>query len=163
MTPASIKNKEFTAPNADGFVLPTDTQKFTEAKVGEFGWLSTVMASLTKEELGRMEWISWPAHHASIQEVVIPPPAIIALMPLFLESAHSVAMIKHSMTVVQAAVKHLNPGQVPVITADQPLFALAKQIQWTWSSTLGENHFVIMFGGLHIEMAILKVCIKTIA
>ena len=42
--------------------------------------------------------------------------------------AHSVAMIKHSMTIVQAAVRHLNSGQVPVLTADQPLFALAKQI-----------------------------------
>lgn len=83
--------------------------------------------------------------------------AISALLPLFKDNAHSVAMIKHSMTMVQAAVQHLNPGQVPVITADQPLFALAKQIQWTWPSTLGENHFVVMFGGLHIEMAILKV------
>ena len=68
--------------------------------------------------------------------------AISALLPLFKDNAHSVAMIKHSMTMVQAAVQHLNPGQVPVITADQPLFALAKQIQWTWPSTLGENHFV---------------------
>ena len=40
------------------------------------------------------------------------PPAVInVLLPLFLESAHSVAMIKHSMTIVQAAVQHLNPGQ----------------------------------------------------
>ena len=83
----------------------------------------------------------------------IPPAAIKGLLHLFLDSAHSVAMIKHSMTLVQSIVQHLNPGQVPVLAADQPLYALAKQIQWSCPSTLGEDHFVIMFGGLHIEMA----------
>ena len=67
-------------------------------------------------------------------------------------------MIKHSKSIVKAVVQHLNPGQAPVLTADQPLFALAKQIQWTWPDTLGKNHFVVILGGLHIEMAILKVC-----
>ena len=62
-------------------------------------------------------------------------------------------MIKHSMAIVKAAVQHLNPGQVPVLAADQPLYALAKEIQWTWPAIHGE---VIMFGGLHIEMATLK-------
>ena len=66
-------------------------------------------------------------------------------------------MIKHSMDVVKAAVDYLNPGHVPVLAADQPLFAFAKQTQWTWSDTYGENQFVIMFEGLHIEMAVLKV------
>ena len=88
---------------------------------------------------------------------MIPPAAINALLPLFLDSAHSVAMIKHSMTIIKAAIQHLNPGQVPVLAADQPLFALAKEIQWTWSTAHGEDHFVIMFGGLHIEMGMLKV------
>ena len=65
-------------------------------------------------------------------------------------------MIRHSMDIVKAAVQHLNPGQTPVLAADQPLYALAKKIQWTWPATHGEDHFVIMFGGLHIEMATLK-------
>ena len=85
---------------------------------------------------------------------------MISRVRLFMDSAHSVAMIKHSMTIVQAAVQHLNPGQVPV-PADQPLFALAKQIQWTWPNQFGESLFVITFGGLHIEMAVLKVTLTT--
>jgi len=52
-----------------------------------------------------------------------------ALLPLFLESAHTVAMIKHSMDVVRNAVEHLNPGQIPVLTFDQPLFALETRVQ----------------------------------
>jgi hypothetical protein len=114
------------------------------------------MAVLEKDKLDPVDWISWSAYHAALEESV-KPAAINALLPLFLDNAHSVAMIKHSMTIVQAAIEHLNPGQIPVLAADQPLFALAKQIQWTWPNTLGEDHFVIMFGGLHIEMAVLKV------
>lgn len=52
---------------------------------------------------------------------------------------------------------HVNPDQVPVVTLDQPLFALAKQIQWNWPATNGEEKYVIMMGELHIEMASFKV------
>lgn len=66
-------------------------------------------------------------------------------------------MIRHSMNIVKTAVEILNPGQVPVLACDQPLYSLAKQIQWTWPDSHGEKQFMIMFGGLHIEMATLKV------
>ena len=88
---------------------------------------------------------------------MVPPLAISTLLPLFWDNAHSIAMIKHFISIVKTVVQHLNSGQAPVLTADQPLFALAMQIQWTWPHTLGENHFVIMLGGLHTEMVILKV------
>ena len=61
------------------------------------------------------------------------------------------------MNVIKSAVQHINPGQTPVITLDQPLFAIAKQIQWNWPASHGENQFVIMLGGLRIEMAVFKV------
>ena len=41
-----------------------------------------------------------------------------------------------------------------MVAADQPLYALAKQIQWAWPEEYG--NFFIMFGGLHIEMTALK-------
>lgn len=65
-------------------------------------------------------------------------------------------MILHGMNVVNDVVQHLNPGQIQVIAMDQPLFAIAKQIQWNNSNTHGEDHYVVMFGGLHIEMAVMK-------
>lgn len=52
--------------------------------------------------------------------------------------------------------KHVNPAQVPVIAFDQPLFALAKQIQWEMQNTHGEDHLVVMFGALHVAMAAFK-------
>ena len=60
------------------------------------------------------------------------------------------------MEVVQKAVTVLNPEQTPVIACDQPLYKLAKNIQWTWPETLGEDSYVVMLGGLHIKMTLLK-------
>lgn len=99
--------------------------------------------------------ISWAAYHASQQPILLiePPPAIIAMLPLF----QSFAMIRHSMDMIKKAVQELNPGQVPVIAVDQPLYAISKLIQWNWPANYGEEQFVIILGGLHIEMAILKV------
>jgi len=65
-------------------------------------------------------------------------------------------MIKNSLYVIRSAVNHLNTGQIPVVTFDPPLYALAKQIQWKWPADFGEDKYVIVFGGLHIEMAALK-------
>ncbi|KAK0061125.1 hypothetical protein Bpfe_009286 [Biomphalaria pfeifferi] len=78
------------------------------------------------------------------------------LLPLFHQSSKSPAMRKHAMDLVMQAVKFLNPGQIPVITADQPLFAIAKQIQWKCPEFYGENKITLLLGGLHIEMSFLK-------
>ena len=85
------------------------------------------------------------------------PPAITGLLPMFRESAHTLAMVKHGMDLIKQATDLINPGQVPVMTIDQPLYALAKKIQWTWPDVYGEQKFVVMMGGLHIEMSFLKV------
>ena len=65
-------------------------------------------------------------------------------------------MICHSLNIIKACVDHLNYGQIPVVAMDQPLYAVAKQIQWSFPEKYGERQFVIMFGGLHIEMAFLE-------
>ena len=36
------------------------------------------------------------------------------------------------------------------------MFAVAKQIQWQWPETLGEDKYIVILGGLHIEMAAFK-------
>lgn len=50
------------------------------------------------------------------------------------------------MIIIKTAVDFLNPGHVPVIACDQPLFAVAKIIQWNFPETHGEDKFLIMFG-----------------
>jgi hypothetical protein len=76
------------------------------------------------------------------------------MLPLFYKKSSTPAMIKHGMDMIQQATEFLNPGQIPVITMDQPLFAIAKYVQWFLPEKYGEDHFVIMLGGLHIEMAL---------
>ena len=99
--------------------------------------------------------VSWSAYHGERQQHVNTR-CQSSLLTLFAECAHSLAMIKHAITVVMKPVEHLNPGQTAVIAFDQPLFALAKEIQWRHPDTMGEDKLVIMLGGLHIELAVLK-------
>ena len=49
------------------------------------------------------------------------------MLPLLQDEAHSV--VKHALQKISETVRFLNPGQSPVVAADQPLFPLAKQIQ----------------------------------
>ena len=118
-----------------------------------YKWLKHVVLTLDSDGA---EYISWAAYHANlIDPAGSSKVALTSLLPLFHHQANSVAMIRHSMDVVKAAISSLNPGQVPIITCDQPLYALAKQIQWNWPAVYGEEYFFVMFGGMHIEMAAL--------
>jgi len=46
--------------------------------------------------------------------------------------------------------------QFPAVALDQPLFAITKLIQWNWPEVYGEDKFVVLLGGLHIEVACLS-------
>ena len=86
--------------------------------------------------------VSWAAYHASKQSIPEEPECSVtltSLLPLFYHQAKSVAMIRHSMDVIKTAVENLNPGQISILTVDQPLYALSKQIQWRWPETHGED------------------------
>lgn len=58
-------------------------------------------------------------------------------------------VIANAISVISAAIKHLDPSQVPVVTVDQPLFALGKAVGGAYD----EDRVVVMLGELHIEMA----------
>ena len=110
---------------------------------------------MEKEELDKDDILSWSAYHASLQNISSEvQPALTQLLPIFQEKAATAAMIKHGMDVLREATQFLNPGQIPVVALDAPLYALAKYIQWNWPQTHGEDKYVAMLGGLHIEMAI---------
>ena len=96
----------------------------------EYEWLSTIAELLQKENLDPTDFVSWAAYHANRQPDNIRYISPIAVMPLFTESSNTGAMIMHAMKLVALAAQYLHPGQVPVITMDQPLYAIAKQIQW---------------------------------
>ena len=119
----------------------------------EIEWIDKVSVT---EQVNENLSITWPAHHASKQTGIAFEESITSLLPLLRESANSVATIRHVMDRVKDTVMYLNPDQTPVIAADQPIYAIAKQIQWQWPDQYGEDKYLIMVGGFHIEMAALK-------
>jgi len=125
------------------------------------GWLDNISSVIdtcdtdVDKTISSNENLSWAAYNANLTTKVAYP-AITALLPLFREAAHTKAMIKHGMKSVQSAVKLLNFDQTPVIEFDQPLYAIAKLLQWREPLNFGENKLIILLGGLHIEMAAWK-------
>jgi hypothetical protein len=148
----------------DVFVPATDktvgdmNELVISAKSQEQCWIDHGVELLDKD-LQKDDYISWAAYHASlIQSRNEHLPVISGLLPLFQEKAATISMVKHGMNVVRQVTEHLNPGQIPVVTLDQPLYAIAKYVQWKWPETHGERVYVTMLGGLHIEMALWSLC-----
>ena len=55
------------------------------------------------------------------------------------------------MQLTMKGTEFMNSGQTGVLGADQPIYAIAKLLQWTFPDILGEYKFVLMMGALHIE------------
>ena len=124
----------------------------------EYLWLEETSKILRKpaEELTGEENISWAACNAERFDRVSKSLTQSALLPMFQEEAASVSMIFHSMKVVKKLTHQLNEDQTPVLTGDQPLYAIAKKLQWTWPELFGEDKFVVMLGAMHAELSGLK-------
>ena len=147
------------ACNIEGLAVPKartmqSIANIEGAKALEEMWIEEAIQLLDKDNLEKDDCIAWSTFHSSLQPEPMDPVAIIALLPLFYEKAATLAMVKHGMEIQKQITNHLNPGQIPVTAFDQPLFALAKYVQWKWPLTHGEQTHVVMLGGLHIEMAL---------
>ena len=73
----------------------------------EYDWLENAADCIQQGNKEETQNISWPGFHANHQELHIEAMSKIALLPLFHECAHTVAMIKHSMDVIYNAISHL--------------------------------------------------------
>ena len=61
------------------------------------------------------------------------------------------------MNIIKSTISSINPGQIPVDTCDQPVYALAKEIQWRYPNDFSDNQYFAIFGGLHIEQSLLGI------
>lgn len=154
--PVSIKTSEVNVPaESQAGVETVSTDQLSIAIEKQVHCLKHCEQHLNVE-LTKGIHLSWAAYHASVTELPNPLPCLGSLLPLFYEKAATVAMMKHGMFVVKEATEFLNPGQIPVTICDQPLFAIAKVIQWNWLATHGENVHIVMLGGLRIEMVLCR-------
>ena len=155
--PLTLPSSDIVVPNTGARLVSTlDRDAASNNSDREEDWLDNTRQVLNERELRKEDIVSWAAYRASKSSLSSHKPALISLLPMFTENAHSLAMIAHAINVISSAVKHLNPSQIPVVAVDQPLFALAKQIQWKVGGAYDESHVVVMLGGLHIEMAAFK-------
>lgn len=81
-----------------------------ESNYDEDNWLSNTQELVAKEKLQPRYFVSWAAYRASQSSLSSFKPAIISLLPMFVESTHSLAMIAYCMHVVKSAVELLNPS-----------------------------------------------------
>jgi hypothetical protein len=103
----------------------------TGAQLKEKSWLEHAIKLLEKDEVVKGDTVAWSAFHASIENASKDQHTTLTqLLPLFCEKAATAAMIKHGVSVVHRATDFLNPGQIPVIVFDAPLYAVAKFTQW---------------------------------
>lgn len=103
-----------------------------------------------KDDVQEDELVLKAAYHASLQNELSEEISLGAMLLLFKEQAHSPAMIRHSMTIVRKAVQFLNLGQIPIVSFDRPFYVISRQV------TIELANFVLMLGGLHVEMAVFK-------
>ena len=76
------------------------------------------------------------------------------LLPLITEPVTAKATVRHTANMVKAITENVNPGQRVVTTADQPVYALGKQLQWIFPDEFRD--FVWILGPLHIEKNFIK-------
>ena len=139
-------------PTCDEQAIPTAAMM--DENELQIQWLTNVFNALRDDEQANMA-ISWSAYFANLQPSVPKPPAITALLPMFRGNAHSPAMVKHGMGIIKQITSRVNQNQIQVLIVDQLLYAIAKKIQWAWPNEYGETQYVILMGGLHIEMNLL--------
>ena len=79
------------------------------------------------------------------------------LLPLVSESSTDLCLVCHAIKLIKKSTKFLNPGQTAVVACDQPIYAVAKQLQWTeLFPDISKQHFFVIFCGLHLEQASLR-------
>ena len=153
--PVDLRHQDLFVPSSDseeGAVVRPSLDRVAGAKTRDEAWIKHVGDHLSQEELDNGQVVTWSGFHSQMQEIsCVKPLAEIGILPLFPDKSTDSGIIKHFMLIVNKSIAFLNPGHTPVIGADQPLYAIAKQLQWQFPTILGEHMYVVMMGGLHIE------------
>ena len=132
-----MKTNDIAVPR-QSYVVEKGQNHLDEATTKQKSWVDHALGLLAKEDLINGDKMVWGAYHALHQLPVEDPPSVCALLPLFYEKAATPSMIKHGMGIQRQAIAYLNPSQIPVTTFNQPLFAIAKHVQWKWPTSLGQ-------------------------
>ena len=65
-------------------------------------------------------------------------------------------MVRHSMEIIDQVHKKLKLDHFLVLTADQPVYAIGKQVQCLYTDEYCDHKVLLMIGPLHIKMNFLN-------
>ena len=123
----------------------------------QMGWLQYVWNTIGRPQstIEAMDYLFGSEFFSRKQSLVPRPSAITAFLPLVSWlSTHSRDGWNTEWPSSKRQLKW--KIQVPILTVDQPLYALAKKIQWLWPDEYGEAHYVVLIGDLLFGIAFLK-------
>ena len=134
-----------------------DCRNNAQKPLADNGWLQNLQWWESSEvEIPLCKRVSWSAYNArKVERHEAHPTTLSTLLPLLKESITSKATVAHTMQIVKLILLRLNPGQIPVMTGDQPVYAILKQVQWLYPEFYGQDKLLMMMGALHIEMCFL--------
>ena len=66
------------------------------------------------------------------------------------------------MNIMSNTTNTLNPGQMPVHTAEQPIFVLKKELMIRFPHKFGPDKYFCLFGSLPIEKSLLIIYVQVI-
>lgn len=162
ITPCELPKTDIFVPIGSDKVTPSHN-RIEGAKLRDQIWINHVKEALYKEELDKNDIVTWSGHYSRLlDDNSIKPPAEIGANPIFPDKITDPALLIHLLKHTKKGTQFLNHGQTPVLGADQPVYALLKQIQWKFPEAFGEDKFVIMLGALHIEDKVYQMLGKVI-
>ena len=78
-------------------------------------------------------------------------PVLNAFLLILPKKVHKLATQYHCMKIIKRTVSFPKPFQTPIVTWDQPVYALAKEIQRRFPEEFSPSSYFTLFGGIHFE------------
>lgn len=111
-------------------VILRHSQVWFLSKKKKGGYVKCHDTDIEKDSLAQNNLVSWPANHANRQATNHQPLSPISIWPFSLNRHTAQPNIAHAMELVEKAIQHLHPGQIPFITMGQRKFSIASKFNW---------------------------------
>ena len=117
-------------------------EEFNVAKAEERKWLDLMTSATVVEESS-----VWAKYHSNVKSKEVEEIGIQSILSLIDKPVHSLKAQHHCMNIIAGRIKYINPGQIPVDTCDQPVFALTKEEQWRYPEKFSDVQYFSILGG----------------
>lgn len=130
-------------PERDGEIPQIEIEWDTSCATNALNLVQNWLTSSAEDIESTISWATFHSRQSTTRDVNI---CNSAMLPLLKDNINSLSVVRHSMSIIISAMSKVNPGQVPTITGDEPVFARLKTIQWLYPEQYGEDKIVVMLG-----------------